>query len=957
MPHEAPHWIAASGTTVVDHTGGVPIASAGLRVDIGSADLYLDWAGRAGRRRHLATLGLHEIALPLSLTATALSMPAEARLLAFPRPGSRLSSFAVEPFLARLDAGEAAAIEAAENWVDRTARAAGEVLTGTSVLLGEGKGTLESGCVARPAQGLLWVAAGDAAILTNLPGAGPSLPGMPAVPVTSGGIVADRSTVIDCRTSADLAVEGGLADALLGHHERVTRALAFSEANREADEVTRIAGKAARDRAVLAATVAPLLAPAAGGSPHDDSLASAFRTVAEATAVSMPSTQPPDASKYDGLSIEGQIADLAAWAGVRTRRIRLEPGWWRRGGQSILSVRREDGRPVALIAGTGWRGGYRIREVGRDRPVDARTAAAIVDHGYVLQRRLPDAAIDGGGLLRFAAPLAWPTLTAILIIGLVGSLLGLVTPIATEILFETVIPAASHPELLQLTAGIAALGLGGIVFELVRGFLVLRLATLLNTDLEGAVWDRLLHLPAGFFRNYAAGDLALRAAAINQMHDVVGGTAVSSLLSAVFSVSSLALILYYEWRLALVAIGLVLLQLVVTVGVNLRMLSWKQRALEKDGQLQALALQLIQGIAKLKVAGAEARAFARWSPLFIARRALGFRQSGLSSAFSAFATAFGIASAALLIGIVGLGGIEIGIGRFVAFNAAYGQFMSATLSLGSALPALLSLKPLYGRAAPLLAALPENIGRHGALPTLRGGIEVSDVVFRYRADGPVVLDGVSIRVNPGEFVGIVGTSGSGKSTLMRILLGFETPESGSVFFDDQALSSLDLLGVRRQMGVVLQSSRATSGTILDNILNGATLTEADAWEAARIAGLEADIRAMPMRMHTFVGEDGTLLSGGQRQRLLIARAVVRRPRILLFDEATSALDNRTQQIVSEGLAWLDATRVVIAHRLSTIQHADRIYVLQGGRIAEEGSYRELLEKGGVLAELALRQVA
>ena len=313
----------------------------------------------------------------------------------------------------------------------------------------------------------------------------------------------------------------------------------------------------------------------------------------------------------------------------------------------------------------------------RDRPVDARTAAAIVDHGYVLQRRLPDAAIDGGGLLRFAAPLAWPTLTAILIIGLVGSLLGLVTPIATEILFETVIPAASHPELLQLTAGIAALGLGGIVFELVRGFLVLRLATLLNTDLEGAVWDRLLHLPAGFFRNYAAGDLALRAAAINQMHDVVGGTAVSSLLSAVFSVSSLALILYYEWRLALVAIGLVLLQLVVTVGVNLRMLSWKQRALEKDGQLQALALQLIQGIAKLKVAGAEARAFARWSPLFIARRALGFRQSELSSAFSAFATAFGIASAALLIGIVGLGGIEIGIGRFVAFNAAYGQFMSA----------------------------------------------------------------------------------------------------------------------------------------------------------------------------------------------------------------------------------------------------------------------------------------
>jgi ABC-type bacteriocin/lantibiotic exporter with double-glycine peptidase domain len=178
-----------------------------------------------------------------------------------------------------------------------------------------------------------------------------------------------------------------------------------------------------------------------------------------------------------------------------------------------------------------------------------------------------------------------------------------------------------------------------------------------------------------------------------------------------------------------------------------------------------------------------------------------------------------------------------------------------------------------------------------------------------------------------------------------------------VFFDDQELASLDPRALRRQMGVVLQSSRATSGSLLDNILNGAALTEADAWEAARLAGLEADIRAMPMQMYTFVGEDGGLLSGGQRQRLLIARAVVRRPRILLFDEATSALDNRTQQIVSEGLEWLDATRIVIAHRLSTIQRADRIYVLQAGRVAEEGSYRELLERGGLFAQLALRQVA
>jgi NHLM bacteriocin system ABC transporter ATP-binding protein len=955
--HEAPQRIAGSGTTPIDRCGAVPVSVAGLRVDVGSADLYLDWPGRAGRRRWIASLGPDDVALPLSLTPPIAELPADARLLAFPGPGSRLSSFATEPFLKSLDAGEQAAIAAAERWIERSAEAVGRSLAGTPLVLEPGETTLQPGRVARPAQGILWVSAADAALLTEFPAAAPVLPPMGAVAVTAGGVAIDRPAPIICRPSAALALEGGLLRGVLAHHVRVKQALGLAEAARDEEETARIAGKGDRDRAILAATVAPLLTPAAEGSPQDASLASVFADVARSSAVALPTAPWSASEEHERLPIEQQIRQLSDWAGVRTRRVRLEAGWWRRAGQSIIGFRRDGSGPVALIAGTGWKSGYRIHEAGHSRPVDDRVAASLAEDGYIVQRRLPETAMDGRGLMRFAAPLAWPALFAIMVIGLAGSLLGLVTPMATEILFETVIPAASHSELLQLTAGIAALGLGGIVFELVRGFLVLRLSTLLNTDLEGAVWDRLLRLPAAFFRTYTAGDLALRAAAINQMRDAVSGTVVGSLLSAVFSVSSLALILYYEWRLALVAIGLVIVQLVVMIAVNLRMLGWKRQALETDGRLQALALQLIQGIAKLKVAGAEARAFARWSPLFIARRAFGFRQGALSTGFSAFGTAFGIGSTALLIGIVGLGGIEIGIGRFVAFNAAYGQFVSATLSLGSVLPALMSLKPLYDRAAPLLAASPENPGRQGARHDLRGGVEVRDAVFRYRGEGPAVLDGVSIKARPGEFIGIVGSSGSGKSTLMRILLGFENPESGSVFFDDQELASLDPRALRRQMGVVLQSSRATSGSLLDNILNGAALTEADAWEAARLAGLEADIRAMPMQMYTFVGEDGGLLSGGQRQRLLIARAVVRRPRILLFDEATSALDNRTQQIVSEGLEWLDATRIVIAHRLSTIQRADRIYVLQAGRVAEEGSYRELLERGGLFAQLALRQVA
>ncbi|MGV7030994.1 NHLP bacteriocin export ABC transporter permease/ATPase subunit [Methylobacterium symbioticum] len=939
---------AAAGGLHADES--VIVGSDGLRIEAGTAELYCERPGRAGHRRRLATLRAGEIALPLPPGA-------EMRLRAFPEPGAQLSSFRPDAFLEQLDAGASEAVAAADGWIAHTIRVLARPLSGRPASLSEGAGLLEPGVSARPEHGLLWITLDSGCVDAGLPGADPCGPGEPpiAVAASAGGIAATEPARILARSSATLASAGRLADAVRAHQARLAQALTAFDSADDAAEAAALGGKADRDRSILAGAVAPLIAPSGAGILEETSLAAAFRAVAEASAVTWPGGPLPD-NADEAEPFERRLAGLAAWAGVHVRRIRLRPGWWRTGGQPVLGFRR-DGTPVALIAGTGWRGGYRMRTAGHLRSVGAREAADLADRGYVLQRRLPDHPIDGRGLLRFALPLALPALLAVLGIGLAGGLLGLAMPVATGILFETVIPAASRSDLLHLVAGIAALGLGGLVFELARGFLLLRVATLLNTDLEGAVWDRLLRLPAGFFRGHATGDLALRAAAINQMRDAVGGTVIGTLLSAVFSLSSLALILYYEWRLALVAVALALCEIAVMLGVNLRLLDWRRRMLDTEGRLQALSLQLIQGIAKLKVAGAEARGFGRWAPLFIERRDLDLRQHLLSARFSAFGTAFGIAGTGLMIGIVGLGGLDIGTGRFIAFNAAYGQFMAATLALGGALPALLSLRPLYERAKPVLAATPENLGPRGAAHDLRGAVELADVVFRYQADGPAVLDGVSIHARPGEFIGIVGTSGSGKSTLMRILLGFEQPRSGSVFFDDQDQTGLDLRSVRRQMGVVLQSSRTTGGTVMENVLNGAALTEADAWEALRLAALDGDVRAMPMGLYTYVGEDGGLLSGGQRQRLLIARAVVRRPRILLLDEATSALDNGTQQAVSQGLRQLDATRIVVAHRLSTVQHADRIYVLDAGRVAEQGSYRELLERGGLFATLAYRQIA
>jgi ATP-binding cassette subfamily C protein len=295
-------------------------------------------------------------------------------------------------------------------------------------------------------------------------------------------------------------------------------------------------------------------------------------------------------------------------------------------------------------------------------------------------------------------------------------------------------------------------------------------------------------------------------------------------------------------------------------------------------------------------------------------------------------------------------------GVFVGFTAAFAQLMQACLGLAAALISVLSIAPLYDRARPILEGVPELDGQKSDPGELSGDIEVRHVTFRYRQDGPPILKDISFRIAPGQFVALVGASGSGKSTLCRLLLRFETPDLGSIFYDQRDLAHLDVQAVRQQIGVVLQNGRIRAGSIYSNLVGTSALTLEDAWEAARMAGLDTDIEAMPMGMQTVLGEGGGSLSGGQRQRLLIARALVRRPRIVFFDEATSALDNETQAIVSRSLDNLRATRVVIAHRLSTIEKADWIYVLDQGELVEQGPYQALLAKDGHFAALAKRQL-
>jgi ATP-binding cassette subfamily C protein len=579
-------------------------------------------------------------------------------------------------------------------------------------------------------------------------------------------------------------------------------------------------------------------------------------------------------------------------------------------------------------------------------------------------RSLPDKALNSLQLAQFALKGRGRELLVILLTGIAVALLGMLTPQATAILIDHAIPDSDRGLLLQVGVGLLAATVATVLFSLTQGIAILRVETVSDASTQAAVWDRLLNLPVSFFRQYTIGDLHSRVTSISQIRRQLGGTTVIKLIGALFTLLNLGLLFYYSVKLALVAVVVALIAIAVTTISGILLLRKTRPLLELQGTIFGQTVQLINGISKLRVAGAEERAFASWSKNYSRQVKLNLSTQFIEDLVVLFNTAMPTLTSgvlfwftmALLAEAQKSGNPALSIGTFLAFNSAFGTFIRGATDLSNTLTNMLQIIPQWQRAQPILETVPEVDSSKADPGKLEGRITVDRVAFRYRDDGPLTLDDVSIHAEPGEYIALVGGSGSGKSTLLRLLLGFETPESGTIYYDGQDLSGLDVEAVRRQLGVVLQNGRIMSASIFENIASGARITLDEAWEAARASGFADDIAAMPMAMHTVVSEGGGNLSGGQRQRLSIARALVLKPKILLFDEATSALDNRTQAIVSESLDKLQVTRIAIAHRLSTIRNAHRIYVLQAGRVVQQGSFEELASQEGLFAQLMQRQM-
>jgi ATP-binding cassette subfamily C protein len=633
----------------------------------------------------------------------------------------------------------------------------------------------------------------------------------------------------------------------------------------------------------------------------------------------------------------------------------LAGDWWQKDNGPLLAFYGEDERPVALLPLSPSR--YELVDpAAKSRtPLTAANASSVLPFAYTFYPPFPARALTPWDFFRIAGGARdW---LLVVLLGVAGGLLGMFTPIATGWIFDWIIPGAETSELLVVVLALTASAVAAALFHLTQSIAILRLEVGMDAAVQAGVWDRLLNLPAPFFRRYTAGDLALRALGIGTIRQVLTDVALSSVLGFVFSLVYFGLLFYYDVRLALLSCLLFLVILVTTFLGALAQLRYQRQIYDLRGKIGGIVLQLITGISRLRVAGAEDRALAVWARDFSAQRKLAFRARSVANNLAAFNAAVPIVSTMVLFATVSLlprGSLSLG--TFLAFNVAFAQIIFSALTMSSAIGFAIQMVPLYERTRPILDTLPE-VDVTKAMPgDLSGDIEISHVSFRYQADGPLILDDVSLHIRPGEFVAFVGPSGAGKSTLIRLLLGFEAPTAGSLYYDHEDLAALDLQAVRRQIGVVLQDGKLMSGDLFSNIIGSSLLTQEDAWEAARMSGLDQDIMQMPMGMNTYIGEGGSTLSGGQRQRLLIARAVVSRPRILFFDEATSALDNETQARVSHSLESLKATRIVVAHRVSTVKNADRIIVLSSGRIVEQGKYAELLDRGGLFAELVKRQL-
>lgn len=654
-------------------------------------------------------------------------------------------------------------------------------------------------------------------------------------------------------------------------------------------------------------------------------------------------------------SAEEQLDYCLRLHGLMHRSVELSEGWYRDAYGPILAFTKEDGLPVALLPGRLAGYVYRDAKTGEHRRLNKRSAALFETEAVCFYRPLPQKSLTIPDLLLYMKNCV--SLSDIVLIAAATfavTLVGLFMPRLTRALTGPVLASGRGDALIAVAVCMLCAALSSQLIGSVKSLIQSRLDTKTSLGVQASMMMRLLSLPAGFFRQYSPGELKTRSLSVNQLCSMLMNMVMSTGLTSLSALLYVGQIFRFAPTLVIPSLLIVAATVAFSVVSTLMQIRVNRRQMELAAKESGMSYSLITGVQKIKLSGAEKRVFAKWLDLYAEGAELTYNPPMFLKLNGVLSTAITLASNILLYWLAVQS--EIGQSSYFAFTAAYGMLMGAFMSVSGVALSAARIQPILEMAEPFLKTVPETAEGREIVTDITGCIDLDHVSFRYDPNGPYILDDLSLHIRPGEYVAVVGRTGCGKSTLVRLLLGFEKPEKGAVCYDRKSVTSLDLPSLRRKIGTVMQDAGLFQGDIYSNIvITAPELTLEDAWQAAELAGIADDIRAMPMGMHTVVSEGQGGVSGGQRQRIMIARAVAPKPKLLIFDEATSALDNKTQKQVSEALDKMGCTRVVIAHRLSTIRHCDRILVLDGGKIVEDGTYDELIEKGGFFAELVERQ--
>ncbi|MDR2577216.1 MAG: NHLP bacteriocin export ABC transporter permease/ATPase subunit [Chitinispirillales bacterium] len=640
--------------------------------------------------------------------------------------------------------------------------------------------------------------------------------------------------------------------------------------------------------------------------------------------------------------------------GAMRRRVELKGAWWRAAGGSLLGST-VDGDVIAITE-SGISGYRYTGSSGESVKVNKKSAENINADAFYFYRPFPAGKMTQRDLVIFMLKnISRGDIAFVVCATFLVTAVGLLMPFFNKQIFDFVIPAGIKSNIFPMAVLLIGVALGSALFTLTRSILLARFKDRLSLTVQSALMGRLFSLPAGFFKDYSAGELARRTMSINVLIEALSTAVLTVGLTLLFSTAYVFQMMYYTPTLVSPGIIVSFCALAFSVMIGFKKFGVSRKMMMASAKLSGLTYMLFSGVQKIRLTGAEKRAFSKWADMYGKSAALEYTPPVILRVGDVIATTISLLGSLAIYYYAGA--TQVSPADYMAFFVAFGAVNSAILALGGTMLKVAEVGPAIEMIKPILETEPEKNNNRKIVKSLSGSLEINGLTFRYNKDGPPILDNFSLKVKRGEYVAIVGKTGCGKSTLMRLLLGFEEPEIGAIYYDGSDLKTLDLTSVRQNIGVCLQNGQLFFGDIFSNIVITAPhKTLDDAWVAANMAGLNEDIKAMPMGMHTMISEGGGGVSGGQKQRLLIARALVKKPKILFFDEATSALDNITQKHISDNISSLKCTRLVIAHRLSTIKQASRIIVLDGGKITEDGDYETLMNKRGGFYELAKRQI-